>query len=132
MTLFEHRFWLQILGDHSRFILNALSPKETASVRQAEQFISLFDNLLEKVRRPISDEELHKLNGEAYNAAMEIRKFKLSILTRHIEGKIDISLPPTFINHMLNELDEYIYLKYINKREDACYQRYRSSSAVAS
>lgn len=110
MTLFEHRFWLQILGDHSRFILNALSPRETASVRQAEQFISLFDNLLEKSRRPISDEELHKLNGEAYNAAMEIRKFKLSILTRHLEGKIDISLPPTFINHMLNELDEYIYI----------------------
>jgi hypothetical protein len=27
-ALFEHRFWLQILGDHARFILNALSPKE--------------------------------------------------------------------------------------------------------
>ena len=105
MALFEHRFWLQILGDHSRFILNALSPKETALIQQANQFIALFDGLLEKSRKQMSTDELNKLNREAYNAAMKLREFKLAMLTKHIEGKIDIGLPPTFINHMVNELD---------------------------
>lgn len=45
MTLFEHQFWLQVLGDHSRFILNALSPKEVPLVQQTNRFINLFDNL---------------------------------------------------------------------------------------
>ena len=26
--LYEHRFWLQILGDHCRFIFTALSPRK--------------------------------------------------------------------------------------------------------
>ena len=47
ITLFEHAFWLQILGDHSRFILNALSPKETDFIDKANEFINLFDYLLE-------------------------------------------------------------------------------------
>lgn len=110
ITLFEHRFWLQILGDHSRFILNALSPKEIPFIREVSQFIILFDSLLERCHKPISDEELYKLNHEAYSASMKIRKFKLSIITKQLEEKIDISLPPTFINHMVNELEEYIYV----------------------
>ena len=65
MSIFEHRFWLQILGDHSRFILNALSPEETHFIDDATQFIKLFDYLLEKARRPISLEDLHELNYKA-------------------------------------------------------------------
>lgn len=110
IAIFEHRFWLQILGDHSRFILNALSPKETTFIQQAERFIALFDELLEKVRLSHPEENLSILNQQAYAAAVQIRQFKLKIIERHITGKIDISLSPTFINHMLNELDEYIHI----------------------
>jgi hypothetical protein len=39
---------------------------------------------------------------------MEMREFKLKILSKQIEDKININLPPTFINHMINELEEYI------------------------
>jgi hypothetical protein len=108
LTLFEHRFWLQILGDHSRFILNALSPNESTFIHEAENFINVFDNLLVKSRQQLSAEEISILNQQAYSAAMQIRKYKLRILTEHIQGKITISLPPTFINHMLNELDSYL------------------------
>lgn len=110
VALFENQFWLQILGDHSRFILNSLSPKEEALINQAQEFINLFDNLLKKSREPLSRPDFPKLNQQAYNAAIKIRKFKLHILNKHITGKIVMSLPPTFINHMLNELDEYILI----------------------
>lgn len=108
-TLFEHRFWLQILGDHSRFILNALSPAENEAIQRTEYFIDKFDQLLEMARiEKLSDSEVHDLTIKAYRYAQEIREFKLHLLKRHLVGEIMIELPPTFINHMLNELEEYL------------------------
>lgn len=108
IILFEHHFWLQILGDHSRFILNSLSTKEVPFIEQANRFKDLFDNLLKKSKQPLSEEEIFVLNNHAYDAAMRIRDFKLDILSRQITDKITTSLPPTFFNHMVNEVEEYI------------------------
>lgn len=109
-TLFEHRFWLQVLGDHSRFILGALSPQEKGNIQKANYFKNLFDDLLKKVRMELNMEELNKLNSLAYNAACQIRSFKLYIIEEHLIGKIKINLPPTFINHMVNEVEEYLLI----------------------
>ncbi|EKN38649.1 hypothetical protein CFSAN001627_23679, partial [Clostridium botulinum CFSAN001627] len=84
ITLFEHHFWLQILGDHSRFILNSLSPKEKSFIEEANRFKNLFDNLLKKSKQSLSEEELFALNNHAYNVAMKIREFKLDIIDRQI------------------------------------------------
>lgn len=109
VTLFEHRFWLQILGDHSRFILSSLSVEEKDAVQRAEYFINIFDQLLDMARNEkLNDSEINELTLKAYRYAQEIREFKLSLLKRHLTGEIMIQLPPTFINHMLNELEEYI------------------------
>lgn len=110
ITLFEHRFWLQILGDHSRFILNALSPTEESFIQKADAFITQFDDLLKKSHQSLSEEDIQILNHQAYTAGMKIREFKLNILTNQITDKITLSIPPTFISHMLNELDEYLYI----------------------
>lgn len=107
--IFEHRFWLQILGDHSRFIFNALSPLEKDTILEAEHFIKLFDQLLEISRNEgLSDSDVHDLTLKAYRHAQELREFKLHLLKRHLSGEIRIELVPTFINHMLNELEEYL------------------------
>jgi hypothetical protein len=45
---------------------------------------------------------------EAYSAAMNFRDLKLTMLHKQIMDKIEIMLPPTFINHMVNELEEYL------------------------
>lgn len=106
--LFEHRFWLQILGDHSRFILNELSPTETEEIQGARFFMGTFDKLLERARQNLSEREILELTENALKAAQEFRVFKLSLLRQHLVGNIKLGLPPTFINHMLNELDEYL------------------------
>ena len=49
-TLFEHRFWLQILGDHARFIYNALAPVELKDIAIAHSFINQYDQLLGQAR----------------------------------------------------------------------------------
>ncbi|MEH7113638.1 DUF2935 domain-containing protein [Neobacillus niacini] len=111
---FEHQFWLQILGDHSRFILEALAPVETEDINKAKRFIGVFDTLLAKSKL----ENSMQVTSESIEAALEIREFKLSLLKRHLLGKIKIHLSPTFINHMLNELDEYLrILKHLELKQ---------------
>ncbi|WP_276357968.1 DUF2935 domain-containing protein [Cohnella caldifontis] len=107
-ALFEHRFWLQILGDHSRMILNSLSPKETEDIRKAQTFVGTFDALLAQARNASEGADLTALNREAYAQAGALRAFKLDLLARHLFGRANNMLTPTFLNHMVNELEEYL------------------------
>jgi hypothetical protein len=110
LILFEHRFWLQVLGDHSRMLLSTLSSEETDEIKKVTYFKKLFDNLLDKSREDLSSEELYDLNVVAFNAAQEIRCYKLDIIKKQLCGNIKINLPPTFINHMVNEVEEYLFI----------------------
>ncbi|KKI93402.1 hypothetical protein WQ54_03970 [Bacillus sp. SA1-12] len=114
-AVFEHQFWLQILGDHARFILNSLAVSEQDDIKKARQFQHIFDTLLKKARE-LTD--LQSLTLEAEEYARELRRFKLSLIKRHLVGKISIYLTPTFLNHMVNELEEYLLvLTYLKRKE---------------
>jgi hypothetical protein len=105
-SLFELRFWLQILGDHARFIHGSLSVDEREEVSRAEMFIQSFDGLLETARTALPLQNILDLNKAAFQKGQEIRFFKLYLLKRHVSGKIKINLSPTFLNHMVNEVEE--------------------------
>ncbi|MCM3634684.1 DUF2935 domain-containing protein [Paenibacillus camelliae] len=107
-ALFEHRFWLQILGDHARFIFNTLSPVEQEDIRVAASYIEAFDQLLGAARTIQLESELHSLATQAHKLTEQFRAFKLDLLSRALLGKVKIGLTPTFINHMVNELEEYL------------------------
>lgn len=109
-ALFELHFWLQILGDHGRFIHDSLAPSETEKIKTAHYFITQFDQLLATSKESLNEEELLDLLGKSLAASEEIRSFKLVLIKEHLVGKIKISLPPTFINHMVNEVEEAIRL----------------------
>ncbi|REK71453.1 DUF2935 domain-containing protein [Paenibacillus paeoniae] len=102
---FEHRFWLQILGDHARFIYNALSPIELKDIQTASRFIHHFDQLLTQARD--QSVPLGELNKPANELTAQLRWFKLELLDKLLRGRVKIGFTPTFLNHMVNELDEY-------------------------
>lgn len=109
---FEHSFWLQILGDHSRFIYEALAPVQKEEIEKASKFIRRFDTLLDDAK----SNDLMQLTEKAEVEAIKLREFKLDLLRKHLIGKIKIHLAPTFINHMINELEEYLrILKYLKE-----------------
>lgn len=113
-ALFEHKFWLKVLGDHAQFLLDALAPKETEDIQVAMYFVKRFDKLLNNIHTV----DLILFAKDAKEAAEEVRQFKLSIIKKQLEGKIVIHFTPTFINHMVNEVEEYIkVLKYLTKGE---------------
>jgi dihydrofolate reductase len=111
---FEHTFWLRVLSDHATFIHDSLYPSEERDITKAKEFITTFRSLLEESKQ-LSNNNVIAFTKKAETAAENIREFKLSIIRRHLTGDIGIHLSPTFINHMLNELEEYIlvisYLK---------------------
>lgn len=112
---FEHQFWLQILGDHARFILDSLAVKEKEAIEQAMKYKQVFDTLLKKSRE---QDDLLALTLEAEEYTKEFRQFKLSLIERHLVGKITIHLSPSFLNHMVNELEEYLLvLSYLKRKE---------------
>lgn len=114
-AVFEHKFWLQVLGDHARFILDSLAERERGDIEQAKRFKQAFDVLLKEVN---ASSDLYSLTMEAEEYALSFRKFKLSIIKRHLTGDIKIHLSPTFINHMVNELEEYLLvMKYLKRKE---------------
>lgn len=111
---FEHRFWLQILGDHSRFIHEALAPGEKNEIQMASGFINCFDTLLEQAKSA----DINQLTEKAETETSKLREFKLNLIRRHLVGKIKIHLSPTFLNHMVNELEEYQrILKHLKSQE---------------
>ncbi|MCR2820137.1 DUF2935 domain-containing protein [Lederbergia panacisoli] len=115
---FEHEFWLQILGDHSRFILDSLAPSETIDIKLAQQFKHKFDQLLTRARHLTNIEEGITLTSEAKAATSELKKFKFSLIEKLLFKKIKFHLSSTFVNHMVNELEEYErILSYFLKNE---------------
>ncbi|CAG7650539.1 DUF2935 domain-containing protein [Paenibacillus allorhizosphaerae] len=107
-ALFEHRFWLQILGDHSRFIKDGLSPEEREEIARAGSFVQAFDQLLMRVREEEQVEKVSELTRDAASWTQQLRAFKLYLLHRHLTGKIRLHLSPSFLSHMVNELEEYM------------------------
>ncbi|MFS0863500.1 DUF2935 domain-containing protein [Fredinandcohnia sp. 179-A 10B2 NHS] len=107
-ALFETKFWMQILGDHSRFIHDSLAPSEHKRINQAKNFIEIFDQLLQTVSQPTQSRELLLLIQQGKNAGEQLRHFKLDIIKSQLIDDVKITLTPSFINHMVNELDEWL------------------------
>lgn len=109
-TLFEHRFWLQILGDHSRFIFLSLAPTESEYILTAQKFIISFDQLLEQSHNQLAEEELKELNKKILDNVYQLREFKIELLTMSLTTDLKSHLTSSFYNDMLNELEEYLLI----------------------
>jgi len=102
---FEDLFWLQVLGDHMRFILAKLAVKEEELIKTTKQLKQTSDDLLNAVRASTAVSV-----GSKIALCQEIGKLKLEIQRRQLIGDIEFGLPPTFISHMINELEEYVHI----------------------
>ncbi|KGR87387.1 hypothetical protein CD32_03555 [Lysinibacillus odysseyi 34hs-1 = NBRC 100172] len=114
-AMFEHQFWLQVLADHSRFIHDSLYPSQKEDIAKADGFIKHFDQLLKQVKT-LDDQTAVTFSEAVETEVKQLKEFKLSIIRRHLTGEMKIHLTPSFINHMVNELEEYErVLSYLNQ-----------------
>ncbi|MFD2611628.1 DUF2935 domain-containing protein [Paenibacillus gansuensis] len=102
-ALFELRFWMQIMGDHSRFYSESFAPDETNRLATSNAFTQRFDQLLLRSRQPLDDQKLVSLLQESAVASEQFHPFTLSLLKGRLTGNIKTGLPPTFFNHKVSE-----------------------------
>ncbi len=118
-AVFEHRFWLQVLGDHCRFIFQSLSPAETSEIEQAQMLKKRFDVLYQQIDRARSLKEVQEVTKSAVEEAGKLYSFKKELLKKHLLKEITFHLSPTFVNHMLNELEEYLrILDFLKEKKE--------------
>lgn len=114
-AIFEHEFWLEVLEDHARFIHDSLYPSERQDIEKASYFIQNFNQLLNK-SRSLNESNAISFSISTENVVEQLKAFKLSIIKRQLTGDIGIHLTPTFLNHMVNELEEYqLVLSYLKE-----------------
>ena len=117
-ALFELRFWNQCMSDHSIIVHDSLGPAEGAYIQQTESLRQRFDDLLERSRRSLNDEQLGAVISESKQASEQLRDVKSDILKRHLVGKVETSLWPTFYAHAIDEVEEFLrILSYYLKGE---------------
>ena len=107
-ALFELRFWLQCMGDHTRVIYDSLGADEGARLEKSTALMKRFDALLERARQEVNDQQLVAVIGESVDPCEAIRDLKRDILNNLLTGKVRTSLWPTFYAHALDEVGEFL------------------------
>ncbi len=116
-ALYEHEFWLEVLRDHSIFIEGALQHTEKEDLKKVTAFKDTFVGYLTKIPSFTTD-ELVSFSKEMEPIVYSFREYKLTIIERMLKGTIKINLGPTFVNHMVNEIEEYMkVLAYLQKEK---------------
>ncbi|SOB99520.1 hypothetical protein SAMN05880501_102222 [Ureibacillus xyleni] len=116
-AVFEHSFWLHVLSDHSRFIHDSLYPSQKDDISKASYFIKHFDQLRGQVDA-LNESNIETFTNNVEGLVAQLKQFKLSLIKRHLLGQMKIHLTPTFMNHMVNELEEYqLILSYLKVKK---------------
>lgn len=107
-NLSELRFWLQVMGDYARFIRDSLIIKEAQEILEAQKYITLFDDLLARGRKPLAGGDLMELNRQSYREAEDFRKYILHIADRQLTEAVIVNMTPAFLNHMVNDSEYFL------------------------
>jgi len=96
-------FWTYILAEHAMFQTNAFSHKEERYIAEAEQYNQTFKMYNEAIAS-MQGIDLHALE----NDTISFIDFKKKIIADLLQHKVLINFSPSFINHMVNEADEFL------------------------
>ncbi len=103
-------FWLCIMRDHTEFYLLSLSHRETESIRNVYCFQNTFIGLIneaETVATGYSADMVCNLVNKVTPVLINFINFKKQTLWKLLKCCIELNLPPTFVNHMINEAMEF-------------------------
>lgn len=109
-TLEELYFWSGIMRDHGEFLYSALSPKESNYIETSQYFHQSFSEVHQEaniIMKKGSDNQIDSLVNKSISLLKQFIDFKRLILTKQLTCEISILFTPSFINHMLNEANEF-------------------------
>lgn len=108
----ELNFWNHIMGEHAEFIDGLLDPSEKDLKESAEEFVKLFEMLVEECLKTSENQIVLK----SLEATVNIRNFKRSATEGLLECKIKSIISPLLADHVLREANHYIRLLNMMKK----------------
>ncbi|MCX8074535.1 MAG: DUF2935 domain-containing protein [Clostridia bacterium] len=104
-------FWSGIMRDHAEFQILALSSREMQYVMMSQRFKNLFIQIekeAEQLMKNANKQEETALVIKTTQLLNEYISYKQMLLRKLLECDIELGLPPTFVNHMINEALEFL------------------------
>jgi hypothetical protein len=102
----ELLFWTKIMSEHARLIKDSLLPDNPNQVLIAGNIFNTWEKFSHKLKA--SRELDPDLTDELINAGLSFREFLRELLGSSLgQGRVT-TLAPSFYNHLLNELEEFL------------------------
>jgi len=105
-SLDEITFWSRIMKEHALFLSLGFTYEQKQLIEEAQQFISLFERIEEKLSRFTVNSDLRQVqafNSEVYQAAVAIWSYKRKILELTLRCEIRTNNFPLLIDHISRE-----------------------------
>ena len=105
-SLNEVQFWSRIMKEHALFLSLGFTHEQQQLIAEAQQFISLFERIEEKLARFNVNSDLRQVqafNNEVYQAAVAIWGYKRKVLGLTLSCKILSNNYPLLVDHISRE-----------------------------
>jgi len=102
-------FWSGIMRDHAEFFLLTLSHRETEFINTAQYYKSAFESLGNEAKQISTNKKtaVVDLTTKTFDLLKDFINFKQLAVRRLLKCEIELNMPPSFINHMINEAMEF-------------------------
>jgi hypothetical protein len=105
-SLDEIKFWSRIMKEHALFLSLGFTYEQTQLIKEARQYISLFESIEEKLARFNVNSDLGQVqafNSEVYQAAAAIWGYKRKVLGLTLSCQIRHNNFPLLVDHISRE-----------------------------
>ncbi|MGP4107889.1 DUF2935 domain-containing protein [Virgibacillus sp. L01] len=105
-SLDEIQFWSRIMKEHALFLSLGFTYEQNRLIEEAQQFITLFDRIEEKLARFSVNSDLRQVqafNKEVYQAAVAIWSYKRKVLGLTLRCEIQSNNFPLLVDHISRE-----------------------------
>lgn len=105
-SLDEIQFWSRIMKEHALFLSLGFTYEQKRLIEEAQQFITLFDRIEEKLARFSVNSDLRQVqafNKEVYQAAVAIWSYKRKVLGLTLRCEIQSNNFPLLVDHISRE-----------------------------
>lgn len=105
-SLDEIKFWSRIMKEHALFLSLGFTYEQKQLIDEAQQFISIFERIEEKLTRFTVNSDLRQVqayNAEVYQAAVSIWSYKRKVLGLTLRCEIRTNNFPLLVDHISRE-----------------------------
>lgn len=107
----EMQFWNRQLDEHARLIRAGVDLGEDNVIREADQFTTMYDRLLERLNTPgliAGPTVVNPLLRQTKTLAAGLREFKMEVEAGIMQCRIKAIIPGELVGHIRRELDYFI------------------------